>query len=107
MWEIIKALVLTIVIEGILIYILKRKFIFLLFSIVINVITNLSLNLIVNNFLQSKLSVYIVGVTILEIIILFTEALVYNILIKKYKKALLLSLILNLTSFCFGFLLYI
>ena len=51
MWEIIKALMLTIIIEGIVIFLLKRKFIFVLYSIIINIITNLSLNIIVSNCL--------------------------------------------------------
>lgn len=107
MWEIIKALILTLLIEGILIFIIKRKFIFVLYSIIINIITNLSLNFIVTNYLQSSLCIYIVGVIILEIIVLFAETFIYNIKIKKFKEALLLSLILNLTSLSFGFLLYI
>ncbi len=107
MKELIIPLVLTILIEGTLILIIKRKLLFVLYSIIINIITNLTLNLIVINFVNSKLWIYILVVSILEIIILFTEALMYNITIKKYKKALLLSLILNVTSISFGFLFYI
>ena len=107
MWEIIKALILTILIEGIVIIIIKKNFVFLIYSIIIKIITNVSLNLIVNQFVNSELWEYIVVVAALEIVILFVEALIYNIKIKKFKKALLLSLILNLTSFSFGFLMYI
>lgn len=107
MWEIIKALILTILIEGIVVLIIKKNFVFLIYSIIINIITNVSLNLIVNQFVNSELWKYIVVVAALEIVILFVEALIYNIKIKKFKKALLLSLILNLTSFSFGFLMYI
>ena len=107
MLEILKALVLTILIEGIVVFIIKRKFNFVLYSIIINVITNLSLNLIVNNFVNSKLYIYIIVVSILEIIVLFVEALMYNIKIKKFSNALLLSLILNMISLGFGFLMYI
>ena len=107
MWEIIKALILTILIEGIVILIIKKNFVFLIYSVIINIITNVSLNLIVNQFVNSELWKYIVVVSALEIVILFVEALIYNIKIKKFKKALLLSLILNLTSFSFGFLMYI
>lgn len=107
MWEIIKALILTILIEGFVILIIKKNFVFLIYSIIINIITNVSLNLIVNQFVNSELWKYIVVVAALEIVILFVEASIYNIKIKKFKKALLLSLILNLTSFSFGFLMYI
>lgn len=107
MWEIIKALSLTILIEGIVVLIIKKNFVFLIYSVIINIITNVSLNLIVNQFVNSELWKYIVVVAALEIVILFVEALIYNIKIKKFKKALLLSLILNLTSFSFGFLMYI
>ena len=107
MWEIIKALILTILIEGIVILIIKKNFVFLIYSVIINIITNVSLTLIVNQFVNSELWKYIVVVAALEIVILFVEALIYNIKIKKFKKALLLSLILNLTSFSFGFLMYI
>ena len=107
MWEIIKALILTILIEGIVILIIKKNFVFLIYSIIINIITNVSLNLIVNQFVNSELWKYIVVVAALEIVILFVEALIYNIKIKKFKKALLLSLILNLTSCSYGFLMYI
>lgn len=107
MWEIIKALILTILIEGIVILIIKKNYVFLIYSIIINIITNVSLNLIVNQFVNSELWKYIFVVAALEIVILFVEALIYNIKIKKFKKAFLLSLILNLTSFSCGFLMYI
>jgi len=107
MWEIIKALMLTIIIEGIVIFLLKRKFIFVLYSIIINIITNLSLNIIVSNCLQSNLWIYIIGVVILEIVVLFAEVLMYNIIIKKFKESFILSLILNVISLSFGFLMYL
>ena len=107
MWEIIKALILTILIEGIVILIIKKNFVFLIYSIIIYIITNVSLNLIVNQFVNSELWKYIIVVVTLEIAVLFVEALIYNIKIKKYTKALLLSLILNLASLSFGFLMYI
>ena len=71
MWEIVKALMLTILIEGVAIYIIKRKLIFVIYSIIINIITNLSLNLIVKQFVDSKLWMYILVVTVLEILVLF------------------------------------
>lgn len=107
MWDIIKALILTIIIEGVVILIIRKNFIFLIYSIIINIITNVSLNLIVNEFVNSDLWKYIIVVVILEIAVLFVEAIVYNIKIKKFPKALLLSLILNLASLSFGFLMYI
>lgn len=107
MWEIVKALMLTILIEGVAIYIIKRKLIFVIYSIIINIITNLSLNLIVNQFVDSKLWMYVLVVTVLEVLVLFVEASLYNMKIKKFPKALLLSLILNLLSLSFGFLMYI
>ena len=107
MWEIIKALSLTILIEGIVVLIIKKNFVFLIYSIIINIITNVSLNLIVNQFVNSELWKYIIVVVTLEIAVLFVEALIYNIKIKKYTKALLLSLILNLASLSFGFLMYV
>lgn len=107
MWEMIKALILTVLIEGIAILIIKRKFEYVLYSIGINIVTNVSLNLIVNNFVDSKLWLYIVVVGTLEIVILFVEALAYNLKIKKYSKALLLSLSLNLLSFSLGFVMYL
>ncbi len=98
-----EALILTLLIESLLLIILKFKDSKLyLISIIINSITNLSLNYYLTNTIFNSLLVYSIIVIILEILIVFIEALTYMIYFKEFSKAFKISFILNTSSFLIG-----
>ena len=93
-------LVATIIIEFIVLRLLKennKKV--LLSSIIINILTNLPLNLFVAKDMFS--------IGIAEVAIIAIEALWYWIFVKDIKKALTYSALCNITSFFAGLLIYI
>jgi len=99
----IKALVITLIVELSMLYFFKEKdYKVYVLSALINVITNLSLNYMILNIDFTKMVYYYLFVGILEVIIVFIEALAYMLYYKKFKKAFLISLILNSTSFLVG-----
>ena len=93
-------LVATIIIEFIVLRLLKennKKV--LLSSIIINILTNLPLNLFVAKDMFS--------IGIAEVAIIAIESLWYWIFVKDIKKALTYSALCNITSFFAGLLIYI
>ena len=93
-------LVATIIIEFIVLRLLKennKKV--LLSSVIINLLTNLPLNLFVAKDLFS--------IGIAEVAIIAIEALWYWIFVKNIKKAVIYSALCNITSFFIGLLIYI
>ncbi len=97
------ALILTLFIETIMLFILRYKdYRIYLLAILMNLITNLPLNFILTYYpFETYIGYFIVGI-ILEIFILFIESFFYLFYFKNYKKALKVSLLLNLTSFLIG-----
>ncbi|MCM1131413.1 MAG: hypothetical protein NC310_04540 [Roseburia sp.] len=93
-------LVLTLIIETLVLYFLKerRKRVFLLL-IGMNVITNISLNLIGYYVEIEQLWVYVIMIIILEAIIWIIEGIGYFIEIKDKRKAILYTLACNGMSF--------
>ncbi len=97
--KLLVAIVLTVVIEFVALYLLKVRDKRLRYSVIINILTNLTLN----SFLSyvNILWLYIVLLAIGEIIVVLVETFYYN-LIKKDEKNWQYSLIANLSSFLIG-----
>lgn len=102
MFEIIISCLLTIVIEFIVLLILKAERNILFLSIIINIITNASLNILLYFIKFPKYYVYVITVIILEILIVFIEAIYYYIFLKDFKKSFKYSIITNVSSYLFG-----
>lgn len=95
------ALVLTILIElGVLLLLGERQKRILWSSVMINVLTNVPLNLFLFIFGADYMAV-IVG----EIVVVVVEALWYYVFLRKWKKALVYSVLCNVISFLSGLLL--
>jgi hypothetical protein len=95
------ALLLTILIElGVLLLMGEREGRILWASVVINVLTNVPLNSFLFFFTADDLTV-IVG----EIIVVVVEALWYYAFLKRWKKAIIYSVLCNAISFLSGLLL--
>ena len=98
--QLILSLTLTILIElGVLWLLMERRRKVLALSVVINVLTNVQLNLAVMHVGYSTKSV-LIG----ELIIFIVEALWYLIFIKDLRKAFIYSLLCNAVSFLIGLL---
>lgn len=98
--QLLIALTLTILIElGVLWLLMERRRKVLALSVVINVLTNVPLNLVVMHVGYSTMTV-LIG----ELIVLFVEALWYLIFIRDIRKALIYSLLCNAVSFLIGLL---
>ncbi len=101
----IKALVITLIVELAMLHFFKEKdYKIYVLSALINTITNLSLNYMILNIPFPQMFYYYLFVGILEVLIVFIEALAYMLYYKKFKKAFLISLTLNGTSFLVGLL---
>lgn len=100
-------LALTLIIESLVLYLLKerRKKVYFL-SIEMNVITNISLNLI-GYYIIEQLWVYVIVVILLETIIWIIEGLGYYFVIKDRRKAILYTLACNGMSFFLGTILQV
>lgn len=98
----------TALIEGILIYLLYRKKEFVYYSILCNMLTNPAMNLLL--FFATKVfgyAYYSFSLIVLEIIVFLVETFIYKLLGNlKISKSLMLSALLNFTSFLFGLLVY-
>ena len=99
---------LTALVEGILIYLLYRKKDFVYYSILCNMLTNPSMNLLL--FFVTKVfgyAYYYIILMVLEIIVVLVEAFIYKLLGKlTIIKSFLLSALLNFMSFLCGFSVY-
>ena len=101
------ALLMTLVIElGMLLILRKKDYKIYLLSLIMNIVTNLSLNYYLENTIFKTLLIYIVVVGILEITVLFVETFIYMIYYKKFKESFITSLLLNSTSFILGLIIY-
>jgi len=110
----LELLLITILIEGIVIFLIFRSKKYLYYSVLVNLLTNPALNLLlmlgVKRFGESGYEPILI---ILEIIVIFIEAYVYDYLTDLgLKKSLFLSVCLNALSclggiiFSFNFLVY-
>lgn len=102
----ISALILTLIIETLVLFLLKyRNYKIYIICLIINIITNLSLNYYLIHTIFQTVYIYIIVVILLEAFIWIVEGLVYMIYLKDFKKAIKVSIILNATSFFTGLLL--
>lgn len=98
--QLLIALTLTILIElGVLWLLMERRRKVLVLSVVINVLTNVPLNLAVIHLGYSTKTV-LIG----ELIVFIVEALWYLLFIKDIRKASIYSLLCNAVSFLIGLL---
>ena len=98
--QLLIALTLTILIElGVLWLLMERRRKVLALSVVINVLTNVPLNLVVMHVGYSTMTV-LIG----ELIVFIVEALWYLIFIRDVRKAFIYSLLCNAVSFLIGLL---
>ena len=95
------ALLLTILIElGVLLLMGERQKLILWLSVVVNVLTNVPLNLSLF-YLEADDMTVIVG----ELVVVIVEALWYYAALRKWKKAMVYSVLCNAISFLSGLLL--
>ena len=98
--QLLIALTLTVLIElGVLWLLMERRGKVLALSVVINVLTNVPLNLYVMRVGYSTK-----GILIGELLVFIVEALWYLIFIRDIKKAVVYSLLCNAVSFLLGLL---
>lgn len=98
-------LLLTILLEASILVLWKeKKKGVLICSLLINVVTNVSLNLFVYFFPFSSVWVYIAWIVLLELVIVLVEALAYEIVLRDVKKSLVYSISCNVGSFLIGLL---
>lgn len=101
--NILVSYLLTCLIELITLIIIKVKDKKILnYSIIVNLLTNVPLNLFIVNFNFKDIIQYFIIVIILELVIILIEGLLYYILLKDIKKSLKYSVILNVTSYIIG-----
>ena len=91
---------------GMLLILRKKDYKIYLLSLIMNIVTNLSLNYYLENTIFKTFLIYIVVVGILEITVLFVETFIYMIYYKKIKESFITSLLLNSTSFILGLIIY-
>jgi hypothetical protein len=102
------ACLLTIIIEMIVISLFHKNLTkmqlltLLISSIPLNILTNASLNIVLEYFYSYEISQYLIIVFFLELIVVIVEALVYFFIIKKKTIAVYISLLANTTSFLIG-----
>lgn len=103
MISVILSYILTCLIEVIMLIILheKNKKI-LLFSLVVNLITNVPLNIFINLYNFTSIFNYFVIVIGIELLIITIEWLLYTLVIKDCVKSIKYACILNLTSYLVG-----
>lgn len=98
-------LLLTISIESIVLILLREKRMkVLIFSVFLNCITNLSLNLILYFFGTKTIEIYFSRAILLEIVVWTIEGFAYYGLLKDKKTAIKYALLCNMTSFLLGLL---
>ena len=98
--QLLIALILTILIElGVLWLLMERRRNVLVLSVVINVLTNVPINIVVMHLGYSTMTV-LIG----ELLVFIIEALWYLIFIRDIRKAFIYSLLCNAVSFLLGLL---
>ncbi len=97
------ALLPTIIIElAVLRFLRERRKKVLLGSVVMNILTNIPLNILAYYILQDLLPLLI-----FEVVVIILEALGYAILIRQWKQAFIYSFLCNSISFLTGLLVYL
>lgn len=100
--------ILTVIIEFIALWFIgERKKGILSYSILINLITNVPLNIFLYFYNYKSELMYWLIVLLLELLIFFIEAILYKIVIKNTKKSFMYSFICNSYSFLIGLLILV
>lgn len=96
----------TSLVEGAIVFLLFKKWDFVYYSLLCNLLTNPAMNLLLLIAVKTAGSAYYgISLVFLETAVVFVEAFLYKILGNlKMPKALLLSVTLNLASFICGIL---
>lgn len=106
--SIIVSFLLTCIIEFIMLLIMKERSKKILnYSVIVNLITNIPLNLFILNFNFINIVHYFSIVISLEILIIVIEWLLYYLVLKNIKKSLKYAIILNITSYIIGLIISI
>ena len=93
----------TIIIEmAVLLFLRERRKKVLLGSIVMNILTNVPLNILVYYVIKDLLVLLM-----FEVVVIILEALGYAILIRQWKQAFIYSFLCNAISFLTGLLVYL
>lgn len=108
MWLLLAALGLTIAVEGAAMLLFTRRWRFVYYSLLVNLLTNPLLNLVLLFVARSgSLPLYYVVLAALEVAVVFGEGALYAKLCGwAGKKALVVSLILNALSYGLGALVF-
>ena len=101
-----EALLLTIILEFIVLLVLKKNYKYLIISIILNIMTNIPLNLFLTEIINLLPIYYLIILIIFEISIIFIESIGYYLLNKKFCKSLKISFYLNFISFFIGTIIY-
>lgn len=102
----LEPLILTVLIEWIVLIILKekKKHIFVV-SLLLNIITNVSLNICLLKINFADIYIYFICLILSEFAIFILEGLGYYLFLKEKKKSICYSLLCNTTSFIVGLIL--
>ncbi len=101
----IKALILTLIIEILVIFILReKKPVIYITCFITNIITNLTFNSVTPLLPFNNYQIYII---LFEILIVIVEAIVYLIVTKKFIKSIIYSFAANTLSYILGMILMI
>ncbi len=106
--EIVKNYLLTVLLEIMVLMIFREKRIKVyIASIIINLITNVPLNLFLLTYYFSNDWHYIITLISLELLIIVIEVLLYYLLIKDKKRSIIYGVFCNLYSFLIGLIIAI
>ncbi|MCL2322142.1 MAG: hypothetical protein FWC47_08570 [Oscillospiraceae bacterium] len=98
-------LLITILVEGIAIFIIFRHLKYIYYSLLCNILTNPALNLLLLYSNRFGPEAYYLTFLFGEIAVVFIEAYVYNYICRfGFKKSIILSFVLNVLSCGVGFL---
>ena len=104
-FELCKALFMTILLEGAFVFVIKRQKTWIWLSVAGNLITNPALNLLLILPARKGMGVYIPSLIVLEMIAVFVEAALYRYYTEeKRKHCFLIALGANAVSFFCGWL---
>ena len=102
MIEILFSLILTIVIELVILWLIKANKKILITSIIINIITNLSLNIFLYYYYFDNITMYWITIIGLELLVFIIEGLTYYLVNKDIRLSFKYSLFANGGSFLIG-----
>ena len=105
-FELLKALLLTLLTEGVAVLLIFKQKKYIYYSILCNILTNPAMNLLlIVSMVVFGAGSYYIMLIIAETVVIFVEAVVYNYICRfGFKRSFILSLFLNVLSFTVGIL---